>query len=174
MKTAIASFTQSPLRLAACVMTAMVAFSYVSDLRAQTIGPVHVFSEKDDEDNEKCGLPNATMVATAEAALRYNRVTLTDNSTARKSGLFVYVNLGLLEDRSNCIYSLRTEFKDYRRVSIPGPDKSLAASVTWCDKTSYGTYAKNVLPTRLTETVRRQIDTCMSEIEKGIREAGRS
>jgi hypothetical protein len=94
---------------------------------------------------------------------------MTDNNTARKSGLFLYVNLGLLEDRSNCIYSLRIEFKDYRKVNIPGPDKALSASVTWCDKTSYGTFGKNILTSRLTDTLRRQVETCLSEIEKGLR-----
>jgi hypothetical protein len=169
MKTTNASPRPHALRLTALGLTALLACSHVSDLRAQPIGPVHVFSEKDDEDNEKCGLPNATLIAAAEAALRYNRIALTDNSTARKSGLFVYVNLGLLEDRPNCIYSLRLEFMDYRKINIPGPDKPLSATVTWCDKTSYGVFGKNVLSARLTETVRRQVDACVSEIERAIR-----
>lgn len=143
--------------------------------RAETMPPVWVVGEEDDAQLTRCGLSYASTIASVEAALRYNRVTLAskDDWMAERA-LRAYVNLNAFEIESVsgrstglCAVSIAFFVGTATHITNPVSQKRQWARVEFCTDGVLATWNLNNAQTTTNARLRDYVDACVSKYEKG-------
>lgn len=134
----------------------------------QTLKGVYVFSEQDDEETRQCNLSVASVVASAEAALRFNRVAVS-NSKIEEIKLYINNNVMYLSGENRCVFNQSVSFYKNGFIKIDQSGRGLNGDLVLCQRQKVAIFSRPNIQSRANESVRQLIDLCLSEIEKGAR-----
>lgn len=148
------------------ILSALV--SGASQAQERSLPPVFVYAEADDAANIKCAVLKASYISAAEAALRYNRVSVASREDAMsKRALLLYLNANVISMTSNmCVVSFGIVLKSRAFVTNPVTSDIQFADIVYCDRGSMLTGGPIGLTTRVNDLVKRLVDTCLSTYAK--------
>lgn len=133
---------------------------------AQAIKQVHVFAEGvDEEDARRCSFSIESMVASAEAALRFNRVAPT-SSKSEEVKLYINSNIIAVPNESRCVYNHMIQFKKYGNIRLIQTNRVVFGDLILCESGRAGIFPRTEIQSRANEGVRTMVDICISQIER--------
>lgn len=122
----------------------------------------YVFTEDQYGDDIACDINPDRLAETAKSILRYNRISITQNSNT--ADLIVYINHVTLDSKLDfCTYNLRMEMYKYGNITLP--KKTVIGSHVLCIESGLGQRRKYDMRSRLNESIREKVETCLSKIE---------
>jgi acetyltransferase-like isoleucine patch superfamily enzyme len=122
---------------------------------------IYVLAEDKRRSDEECNVDPSRLEDTAKSTLRYNRLSISQNS---KADIILYIAHNTITTTGNyCSFNIRVEL--YKYGSIDLPKRTIFGYHTACLKASIGHYNRNDMQSRMNQTVRELSESCLSEIE---------
>ncbi len=150
------------------IVLALLAYCCVGTaVQAQEFPPVYVLTEEDDEEFRTCQVSNASIKATVESELSFNRVPVgTREQAVRGEALRAYIEVIPLVVSGECAVSHRISLGNYQRVVLSVTEKKIFAMVEICIKAGLLSGPSDKMQSSLNAVFRDFTSQCIAEYWK--------
>lgn len=153
------------MRLKRLLLLATLLITASIGVTAQPINNVDVFSEAEDDDFRRCNLTYDGLIASAKAALRYNRIEI---SKQMNGDVNLWISGQVLPiSNGYCAVSMTAQFYKVGVISLP--KGSMMGDHVLCSKTLTGAYYVQNTQSKWNDAIRQMVDLCISKIESKLR-----
>jgi hypothetical protein len=148
-----------------CVAWALFSCFPIAGFSAQVVQRVYVFAEDDDKDSVMCQARNDSVIASLEAALRYNRIQPSSN---RSEEVRAYINNNIIyvKEIDYCVFNQTIAFLKYAPIRINQSNKTIFGQQHICNRSYVGIFRPNRIQSTLSQNAKAFVDECISEIER--------
>jgi len=155
------------MRALITIIVGLMLSSFSFTTYALEIRKAFVNNESGDEDSKKCRIDDVSVKASIEAALRANRIEISQDSSTRPT-FYSRVNAAEITTEV-CMVSFHLQVYVVQRVDVQLTNerkKNVAAYVELCENGGSMSARKFDIQQRLNDRFKRIVDICISEISR--------
>ena len=129
--------------------------------------PIYVMGENDDADMQACNVRYASAIATVEAALRFNRISIgSEQDYFAGKAIKAYTNINIMHQAQGCIINVEVTFKTHALIDNPVVHTKQWADIVFCSRAQLRTAAASLAQAGINGWLTGAVNECISEYAK--------